>query len=77
MNVVAPDVKTNAEFTKALGRALHRPAFLPAPAFAVRLALGEMSTLLLDGQRALPKKLLGRGYEFKHPELAGALADLS
>ncbi len=76
VNVAAPDAKTNAEFTKALGRALHRPAFLPTPAFALRLALGEMSGLLLGGQRAVPKKLLARGYEFRHPSLDGALAAL-
>ena len=76
MNVVAPDPKTNAEFTKALGRALHRPTLLPAPAFLLRLALGEMSTLLLDGQRAIPEILLERGYKFKRPSLDGALASL-
>jgi uncharacterized protein (TIGR01777 family) len=75
-NVAAPDAKSNAEFTKALGRALHRPAFLPAPAFALKIALGEMSTMLLGGQRAVPKKLLDRGYEFRHPSLDGALASL-
>ncbi|MDD5303790.1 MAG: TIGR01777 family oxidoreductase [Elusimicrobia bacterium] len=76
MNVTAPEARTNAEFTKALGRALHRPVFLPAPAFALRLALGEMSSLLLGGQRAAPRKLLEAGYEFRHPELDGALASL-
>jgi len=76
VNVAAPDAKTNAEFTKALGRALHRPAFLPVPAFALKLALGEMSGMLLGGQRAVPKKLLERGYTFRHPTLDGALASL-
>ncbi len=76
VNLSAPDAKTNAEFTKALGRALRRPTILPAPAFALRLALGEMSSLLLGGQRATPQKLLERGYEFRHPSLAGALASL-
>ncbi len=76
VNVVAPDAKTNAEFTKALGRALHRPAFLPAPGFALRLALGEMASMLLGGQRAVPKKLLERGYKFRHPSLDEALAAL-
>lgn len=75
-NAVAPELPTNAQFTKALGRALHRPAFLPAPAFALRLALGEMSTLLLDGQRARPEKLLDAGFAFKHPSLDGALSAL-
>lgn len=76
VNVVSADAKTNAQFTKALGRALRRPAFLPAPAFALRLALGEMSTLLLDGQAAVPSKLQEEGYSFKHPSLEGALASL-
>ena len=76
VNVVAPEPATSATFAKAMGRALHRPAFLPAPAFALRLALGEMSTLLLDGQRAVPKKLLDSGYAFRHPTLDGALKEL-
>ncbi|MBI2385998.1 MAG: TIGR01777 family protein [Elusimicrobia bacterium] len=76
VNVTAPEAATNAGFTKALGRALHRPAFLPAPAFALRLALGEMSSLLLGGQKAAPKKLLAHGYQFRRPSLDGALASL-
>lgn len=76
VNVTAPEAATNASFTKALGRALRRPAFLPAPAFALRLALGEMSSMLLGGQKAAPKKLLAHGYRFRHPSLDGALASL-
>ena len=76
INVAAPDAKTNVEFTRALARALHRPAFLSAPAFVLRLALGEMSSLLLGGQNAVPKKLLERGYKFQYPALDGALASL-
>ena len=77
MNVTAPEPATNAQFTKALGRALHRPALLPAPAFALRLALGEMSSLLLEGQHATPKKLLACGYAFRHPALNAALSYLT
>ncbi len=77
VNVTAPEARTNAEFTKSLGRALRRPVFLPAPAFAVRLALGEMSALLLKGQRATPQKLLACGYAFRHPTLDGALTSLT
>lgn len=76
VNVTAPEAATNAAFTKALGRALHRPAFLPAPGFVLRLALGEMSSMLLGGQKAAPKKLLAHGYRFRHPNLDGALAEL-
>ncbi len=76
LNVVAPVAQTNGEFAKALGRALHRPAFLPAPALALKLALGEMAGMLLGGQRAAPKKLLESGYKFRYPTLDGALASL-
>jgi uncharacterized protein (TIGR01777 family) len=74
VNVVAPGAVTNAEFTKTLGRALSRPAFLPAPAFALRLLLGEMADgLLLASQRVKPEKLLAAGYRFSHVDLVEAL----
>ncbi|HVT59397.1 MAG TPA: TIGR01777 family oxidoreductase [Thermoanaerobaculia bacterium] len=75
-NLTAPQPLRNRDFARALGRALHRPALLPAPAFALRLALGEMAEALLRGQRALPSRLLDAGYAFQHPRLDGALADL-
>ena len=74
LNATAPNPVTNAEFTKTLGRVLHRPTALPAPAFALKLALGEMSEMLLGGQKVLPKKALASGYIFKHPTLETALA---
>ena len=58
---------------KALGHALGRPALVPTPAVALRLALGEMATLVLDGQRAVPRAALAAGYRFRHPDLDGAL----
>jgi uncharacterized protein (TIGR01777 family) len=65
VNATAPTPVTNAEFTRALGRALGRPAILPAPAFALRLVLGEMAdALLLSGQRAVPAKARRQGFEF-------------
>jgi uncharacterized protein (TIGR01777 family) len=74
LNVVAPNPVTNAEFARELGRALRRPAFLPAPAFALRLALGEMAdALLLAGQRALPAKALALGFSFRYAALQDAL----
>jgi uncharacterized protein len=73
-NAVGPRPVTNAEFTRALGHALHRPAFLPVPKTALRLAFGEMSEILTASQRVLPKEAKRTGYTFKHPELAGALA---
>lgn len=69
-----PHPVTNREFVRALGKALHRPAFLPAPAFALRLLLGEMSDLLLRSQRPRPGVLLANGFAYEQPELAGAFA---
>jgi len=75
VNVVAPQPVKNAEFTKVLAKALHRPALFPAPAFALRLALGEMAdALLLSSQRVAPQKLQQAGYRFLHPELRAALS---
>lgn len=77
LNVTAPTPVTNAAFTQELARALHRPALVPAPAFALRLLLGEMAdALLLSGQRVLPTKAVALGYEFRYAELGGALAAL-
>jgi uncharacterized protein (TIGR01777 family) len=76
LNGVAPAPVTNAEFTAALGRALHRPAVLPVPAVALRLALGEMSAMLLASQRVLPRAAQRLGFEFRYPEIGPALADL-
>ncbi len=76
LNGVAPEPATNAEFSRALGHALSRPAFLPAPAFVLRLALGEMSSMLLGGQKVVPKKALDLGYAFKQPKLEPALRSI-
>lgn len=76
VNVSAPAPVTNREFSRALGRALHRPAFMPLPAFALRLALGEASGVLLSGQRAVPEKALKLGFAFQYPEIDAALADV-
>lgn len=74
LNAVAPEPVRNAEFTRVLAKALRRPAIFPAPAFALRLALGEMAdALLLSSQRAVPRKLQELGYRFAHPELTAAL----
>jgi uncharacterized protein len=74
VNVVAPGAVPNAEFTKVLARALHRPALFPAPAFALRLALGEMAdALLLSSQRVRPQILEKLGYKFRQGELSQAL----
>lgn len=74
LNAVLPDPVRNADFTRALGRAANRPAIVPAPAFALRIGLGELSHLLLDSQRVLPAATLAAGYAYRHPTLASALA---
>lgn len=75
MNVSAPSPVTNTQFARALGRALHRPSFVPAPAFALRIVLGEMAdALLLSGQRAVPSKAERLGYSFRYPRVNDALA---
>lgn len=76
VNAVAPDPPTQRRFAAELGRALGRPAVLPAPAFAVRALLGEMSELVLRGQRAVPRALRASGFAFEHGDLPAALADL-
>ena len=74
VNVVSPDPVTNREFTKALGRALHRPAVIPLPAFALELVYGQMARdTILASQRLIPKKLAGAGFEFRHPRIDDAL----
>lgn len=77
VNAVAPNPVTNSEFTRILGEVLHRPTIFPVPAFAVRLAFGEMGQeLLLYSQRADPSRLRSSGCQFRHPELKPALEHL-
>jgi uncharacterized protein len=77
VNVVAPQPVRNAEFTKVLAKAMRRPALFPAPAFALRLALGEMAdALLLSSQRVLPGVLEKLGYRFQNADLVSALGTL-
>jgi uncharacterized protein len=77
VNVTAPNAPTNAEYTKVLGRVLGRPTILPLPAPAARLVVGEMADeLLLPSARVEPAKLEETGYDFRQPELEGALRDL-
>jgi uncharacterized protein len=75
-NLNAPIATTNAEFSSALGRVLRRPALIPAPALALRLALGEMAmAMVVEGQFARPQRLVDRGFTFDYPEIEGALRD--
>ena len=76
-NACAPHPVRNREFAKTLGQVLHRPAFMPMPAFALKVGLGELSGLLLGGQKALPERLLVAGFTFQFTELRAALDDLS
>ncbi|KIH85293.1 TIGR01777 family oxidoreductase [Pseudomonas batumici] len=76
-NACAPKPVRNKAFARALGKVLHRPALIPLPAFVLRLGLGELSLLLLGGQRATPARLLAAGFVFQFNDLPAALDDLS
>ncbi|OPA94165.1 TIGR01777 family protein [Pseudomonas fluorescens] len=76
-NACAPHPVRNSEFAKTLGKVLHRPSFMPLPAFALKVGLGELSGLLLGGQKAVPERLLAAGFTFQFTELHAALEDLS
>jgi len=76
-NACAPHPVRNREFAKTLGQVLHRPAFMPMPAFALKVGLGELSGLLLGGQKAVPERLLAAGFTFQFTELRAALDELS
>ncbi len=75
-NLTAPAPLSNAEFSHLLGERLRRPAFMPTPTFALRLIFGKMATILLDGQRVIPRHLLQLGFTFQFPEAGSALRDL-
>jgi hypothetical protein len=76
INVTSPNPVTNADFTRELARAVHRPAVFPVPKFALKLLFGQMSQVLLASQRAIPQAALRAGFEFRFPDLRSALADL-
>jgi uncharacterized protein (TIGR01777 family) len=76
LNAVAPHPLTNAEFIRVLGRVMGRPAFVPIPAFGLRLLFGDVASLLLQGQLAVPQRLLDLGFAFRFPEAEAALRDL-
>jgi hypothetical protein len=75
-NVTSPEPLTYAQFARAAGRVMHRPSFVPVPAFAVRLLFGEMATTVLDGQRVIPRRLQEAGFAFRFPTIEAALRDL-
>ena len=75
-NAVSPFPVTNAEFTKALGEAVHRLAIIPVPAFALKMLFGEMAGVILASQRAIPDAATRAGFTFEYPDVFGALAQL-
>ena len=75
-NLTAPHPARNREFMKTIGQVMHRPAFMPVPAFALKLMFGEMAMVLLEGQHVVPERLQALGYEFKFPTIKEALTDL-
>jgi len=77
VNLTCPEPVTNRDFARELGRALRRPALLPAPAPALRLALGGFADSILMSQRVLPKALLAAGFRFEHPTAADAVRALT
>ena len=74
-NVTAPRPVTNAEFSREIGRALHRPSWAPVPGFVLRVIVGELAdAALITGQRVVPKRLLASGFSFAYPDVSTALA---
>jgi uncharacterized protein (TIGR01777 family) len=73
VNLTAPEPVTNRELSSALGRVLHRPAFMPVPGFAIRALYGEMAQVVTTGRRVVPGRLLEHGYEYRRPDLEDAL----
>ncbi len=73
INFTAPQPVRNAEFAEALGKVLHRPSFMPAPAFMIKLVLGELADSVLGGQKVLPAKLQAAGFTFAYPDIEAAL----
>jgi len=75
-NLTAPNPVTNRQFGKALGKAMQRPSYVPVPGFAMRLLVGEVATVVLDGQRVVPEKLQQLGFSFEFPDVEPALLDI-
>lgn len=76
VNAVMPEPVTNAEFTRAIARSAHRPAPIPAPAFALRLGLGDLSHLLLDSQRVVPERLRQEGFHYRFPTIDSSMKEV-
>jgi NAD dependent epimerase/dehydratase family enzyme len=76
VNICAPNPGRNRDLARALGNVLHRPSSLPAPAFMVRLLLGEFGSVILKGQRVVPRRLADSGFVFRYPLIEEALASI-
>lgn len=76
VNVCSPNPVRNKDLAEALGKALHRPSFMPAPGFMIKLVLGEFGSVILEGQRVIPKRLLESGFIFQHPSIEKALQEI-
>lgn len=76
VNLCSPEPVRNKELGAAIGRILHRPSFMPAPGFMIKLILGEFGSVLLEGQRVIPRKLLDAGYQFRYPGIDEALKNI-
>ncbi len=76
VNLCSPQPVRNSELGKAIGKVMHRPSFMPAPGFMIKLILGEFGSVLLKGQRVIPRRLLDAGFKFKYPNIEAALKSL-
>jgi len=76
VNLTAPNPVRNRELAKTIGKAMGRPSFLPVPGFMLKLALGEFGSILLEGQRVIPQKLLKSGFQFRYPEIEQAIEQI-
>jgi len=76
VNFTAPNPVRNRELAKTIGKAMGRPSFLPVPGFMLKLALGEFGSILLEGQRVIPQKLLKSGFQFRYPEIEQAIEQI-
>jgi len=76
VNLCSPNPVRNKELAKALGKALHRPSFMPAPGFMIKLVLGEFGSVILEGQRVIPKKLLDHGFVFQYADIDQAIKSI-
>jgi uncharacterized protein len=76
VNVCSPNPVRNRDLAKALGKALHKPSFIPAPGFMVKLVLGEFGSVVLEGQKVIPRRLLENGFVFQYPDIEKALQSI-